>query len=148
MGDSEHLVVGPLAPTPAVVVHQRLVERWRDVLAALDVVADPAPEGRQWRTWSPMDGAQPPWCPFVDEYRATQTVGDLVVELSTSAPHWNDQEPSDPFVLLTVMRAGVAVARWWGRRAEPPGTIDGWCADVLLSPGLARLAGVVAAALG
>ena len=53
-----------------------------------------------------MDGCQPPWCPYVDEWWREATTADLRVRISSSASHWDDDE-------IANSSAGVAI---WRRR--------------------------------
>jgi hypothetical protein len=58
------------------------------------------------RQWHPMDGAQPPNCPFVDmtvlEVRADGVALDLVLERA----HWNEDEVARSSVTLALSGAG------------------------------------------
>lgn len=57
------------------------------------------------RSWHPMDGALPPYCPFVDEItvRATQT-GSVIMRVSQA--HWNDDNISSIEISVDAHHAG------------------------------------------
>ncbi len=50
-----------------------------------------------------MDGAQPPWCPFIDTTIDTGVGGDgTAVELVVVLDHWNDDEVANASVSMTI----------------------------------------------
>lgn len=70
--------IRPIAP-------DALAEVFRELLAAL--ATDPVTTTTA-REWTPMDHAEPPYCPYVD--RETVTAGSLTLQLESA--HWNDAE--------------------------------------------------------
>ncbi|MEM9132156.1 MAG: hypothetical protein AAF962_05705 [Actinomycetota bacterium] len=67
----------------------------------------PLPQSAR-RRWSPMDGCQPPWCPYVDEWWREGITEEMRVRISSSASHWNDDDVAN-------CSAGLAI--WRHRRA-------------------------------
>lgn len=80
--------------------------------ALLDTLGAPgatAPALNTSRAWSPMDGAQPPWCPWVDHADATLRHGDWTFRVTSSVSHWNEAEVSGAHVALTVTHGEATV---------------------------------------
>jgi hypothetical protein len=70
---------------------------------ALGLGSMPSLERRTDRRWNPMDGAQPPWCPYTDTtvdagFAADGTAVDLQIVLN----HWNEDEVANASVSLTI----------------------------------------------
>ncbi len=82
-----------LPPTDAHVLAASLRSLLPNLFEALGLGPAPTLERRIDRQWTPMDGAQPPWCPFtdttVDEGRAADG-SSVVVEVVLD--HWNEDE--------------------------------------------------------
>lgn len=89
-----------------------LVEAVPDYLEALGVPA-PAPtlELTTKRTWTPMDGAVEPNCPFTDERRWLGSGDGLEIEISATEAFWNEDEVSNTSASLSVWREGTRILR-------------------------------------
>lgn len=95
------LVTIAIAPTD--------IERVRSLMTALlpDLVGEPysAPSTTSRRSWSPMDGAQPPYCPY-DDVDVTTVVGPVATAVLTwDRAMWNDDDPARLTVQLWVTPA-------------------------------------------
>lgn len=62
------------------------------------------------REWTPMDGAEPPWCPYVDRVTTVVERDGARVSLVIERAHWNDDELARADVRLTVDAPGVAAS--------------------------------------
>jgi hypothetical protein len=70
---------------------------------ALGLGPEPTLEQRTDRSWTPMDGAQPPWCPFADTTVDAGLGADgTSVELRLVLNHWNEDEVANASVTLTI----------------------------------------------
>lgn len=70
---------------------------------ALGLGSLPAMEQRADRRWNPMDGAQPPWCPFTDTTVDEGSAADgTPIDLEVVLNHWNDDEVANASVSLTI----------------------------------------------
>lgn len=70
---------------------------------ALGFGAPPPLERRTDRRWSPMDGVEPPWCPFVDTTIDEGVGADgTPVAVHVVVNHWNEQEVASASVSLTI----------------------------------------------
>lgn len=65
--------------------------------------AAPALAVRADRRWTPMDGAQPPWCPFTDTtlHSGIGTDG-TPIDVTVVLNHWNEDEVANASVSLTI----------------------------------------------
>ncbi len=93
-----HIVTVPIAPTDIELIRSRFA----DLMPALvgDVEAVPSTTSR--RNWTPMDGAQPPYCPF-DDVDATTLSGPLATAVLTwDRAMWNDDDPARRTAQLNV----------------------------------------------
>lgn len=64
-----------------------------------------APALEQWtdRRWTPMDGAQPPWCPFTDTTVDAGVGADgTPVDVEVVLNHWNENEVATAAVSLRI----------------------------------------------
>jgi hypothetical protein len=70
---------------------------------ALQLGEPPALVTRTTRTWSPMDGAQPPYCPFTDStFHEGATADGTGVVVQVVLEHWNDDDVSNATVSLSI----------------------------------------------
>jgi hypothetical protein len=82
-----------------------LLHLFRERMPAL--VGEPPASGSRARTtsdrrWTPTDGAQPPYCPYVDLDVTTLTGRLASVELRWDRAMWNDAEPARRTATLIV----------------------------------------------
>jgi hypothetical protein len=94
-------------PRPRTVdaIAHALIDRLPDLLHRLGGPAgQPAPSPRSERSWTPMDGAQPPWCPFTDRLTAELASDGWRLQVECTRNHWNDEEVANANVSLTVQR--------------------------------------------
>jgi hypothetical protein len=55
------------------------------------------------RRWSPMDGAQPPWCPFTETTELRGALDDATtIVLRTERAQWNEDDVSSVSISLTI----------------------------------------------
>ncbi len=73
----------------------------------LDVVAEL--EHSTKRTWNPMDGAQPPDCPFTDDVRRDWRDDRVWVDLTSSATHWNEHSVANRSANLLISVDGAVL---------------------------------------
>ncbi len=78
----------PIALDDAVDVLRRAFDR----LSEEHDLARVEPERTEAREWTPTDGAEPPWCPYVDRRRALIARDGVELELAEEYAHWNDDE--------------------------------------------------------
>lgn len=70
---------------------------------AIGLGAAPTLEQRTERRWNPMDGTQPPWCPYTDTTVDAGVGADgTSAELSVVMNHWNDDDVANASVSLAV----------------------------------------------
>lgn len=70
---------------------------------ALWLGESPALVTRTTRTWNPMDGAQPPHCPFTDStFHEGATADGTKVVVQVVLEHWNDDDVSNATVSLSI----------------------------------------------
>ncbi len=70
---------------------------------ALQLGEPPALVTRTTRSWSPMDGAQPPYCPFTDStFHEGATPDGPTVVVQVVLEHWNDDDVSNATVSLSI----------------------------------------------
>lgn len=82
-------------PCPAIEVvalHDLLRAHLDDFAAAMGVRELPEFERTSEREWSPMDGAFPPHCPFVDQSSLRGRNEAIEVHLAADFAHWNESE--------------------------------------------------------
>jgi hypothetical protein len=87
-------------------VHE-LARSFREVLpelfAALDLGEPPTLEAYTHRNWTPMDGAQPPYCPFDDNFVWSGTgVDGTTVRVDVEVVHWNEDDVHSARVSLAI----------------------------------------------
>lgn len=80
-----------IAVQPIDELRTRWIERLSGVAAALDLAGAPF-ETQVHREWSPMDGASPPWCPFVDRTARVATRDGRRLTLECEDAHWHEGE--------------------------------------------------------
>lgn len=73
-----------------------------DQLAGEHGVGDAERERTEAREWTPMDNAQPPWCPYIDRRRVRVVRDDLELELAEEYAHWNEDELARASVTLSM----------------------------------------------
>lgn len=90
---------------------------------ALGLGPAPSLERRTDRRWTPMDGAEPPWCPFTDTTVDAGIADDgSPISLEIVLNHWNEDEIANASVSLTI---GDRV------RLSAYGSVDGGDVDTL-----------------
>jgi hypothetical protein len=73
------------------------------LFAALSLGTGLALDTRTDRTWNPMDGAEPPYCPFTDTTVNTGRSADgTVATLRMVLEHWNDTDVSSATLSLSI----------------------------------------------
>lgn len=87
---------------------RRVVGEIRDRLGDLcrSVGAGEPPElaDRTERSWTPMDGAKPPHCPFSDTATAEGSDGDISVQLRQELVHWNETDVDSAGMRCSISR--------------------------------------------
>ena len=107
---------------------EAVAQRLRSALPALAAAIgldDVRPVTESTREWTPMDGAEPPWCPYIDRVTTVIEREGASVRLVVERAHWNDDELARADVRLAVDAPGVAASV---SVARGPG--DGSVADV------------------
>lgn len=93
-----NIVKVPIAPTDIELV----LSLFTDLMPAIVGDIDAVPSTTSRRNWTPMDGAQPPWCPF-DDVDVTTLSGPLATAaLTWDRAMWNDDAPARRTAQLTV----------------------------------------------
>ncbi len=97
-----HVVKVAIAPTDIELVRSLFA----DLMPALVGDTEAVPSTTSRRTWTPMDGAQPPYCPSVD-LEVTTLSGPLATAVLTwDRAMWNDDEVARMTAQLTVTPVG------------------------------------------
>lgn len=111
--------------------------RLRDMLPELAATVGLDPAGikaASRRSWSPMDGVEPPWCPFVDYVTHEAGRDDLRLALEREVAHWSQDEPARTSLTLSLSGAGAGDFRVaaWSPAAGAPDAVDGgrWSGSV------------------
>lgn len=92
-----------LVPTDAHTFASSLRSALPALLEAVGLAAAATLEQRTERHWNPMDGAQPPWCPFTDTtFDSGLDADGEPIELQVVLNHWNEDEVADASVSLTI----------------------------------------------
>ncbi|MEM9610547.1 MAG: hypothetical protein AAGA99_24250 [Actinomycetota bacterium] len=105
--DGEAYVSVPIGEWPLSEARAALEACAPEILALLDM--PPAPRPLHWsgrRSWSPMDGVEPPWCPYGDEAWGEVVTERYRLRISTSANHWDDERVANSAADLTVRWRG------------------------------------------
>lgn len=68
------------------------------------------------RSWSPMDGALPPHCPFVDRWASRFRGASEQIEIMCELPHWSETERLRSSVTLYAKVGSTAI--WIRGHAE------------------------------
>jgi hypothetical protein len=94
-----------IEPTDVVALSNRLADA---VGRFVEIVGGrlPAVESSARRSWTPMDGAQPPSCPFVDTWTLAGAADGTEVTLTRTVSSWNENEVSSAAVALRVFVGG------------------------------------------
>ncbi|MFN3257809.1 MAG: hypothetical protein ACE37B_19185 [Ilumatobacter sp.] len=100
----ERWVEWAIGPHDAGVLYDAMCHLVPELYAALDLGEVPRTERGRDRHWTPMDGAQPPYCPFTDRFttRGRDRADGLLVEMVLE--HWNDDDVNSASVTLAVGR--------------------------------------------
>lgn len=70
---------------------------------ALGLGEPPKLETRTNRRWTPMDGAEPPWCPYTDSTFHEGTADDgTPVAVQVVLEHWNDDDVANAIASLSI----------------------------------------------
>lgn len=88
-------------------IHQAILDSipaWFDFLG---LGAVPELEHSTDRTWSPMDGAQPPDCPFEDRTKWSAAVDGIEVAIRHRSTHWSEESVSGRSVSLLIHSGGA-----------------------------------------
>ena len=92
-----------LEPDDALTFAASLRSSLSPLYEALGIGSAPTLEQRTDRRWNPMDGAQPPWCPFTDTTVDAGIGADgTPVEMQVVLNHWNEDEVANASVSLTI----------------------------------------------
>ena len=92
-----------LTPVDALTFAASLRSSLSPLYEALGIGSAPTLEQRTDRRWNPMDGAQPPWCPFTDTTVDAGIGADgTPVEMQVVLNHWNEDEVANASVSLTI----------------------------------------------
>lgn len=92
-----------------------------------------------------MDGALPPNCPYVDEYRAAGRTAAVEVEARASLSHWNDSEAAASTVMVSVDVDGEERLRVWGAEGARADQIGALCVFVPITAAAAAAIEALAA---
>jgi len=98
----ERLIEVAIAPTEI----ELLRGLFADLMPTIVGAADARPSTTSRRSWSPMDGAQPPYCPFDDVDVTTMTGPRATAVLTWDRAMWNDDDPARLTAQLWVTPAG------------------------------------------
>lgn len=99
----ERLIEVAIPPTTIELIRGLLA----DLMPTIVGDADALPSTTSRRSWSPMDGAQPPYCPFDVVDVTTMTGPKATAVLTWDRAMWNDDDPARLTVRLTVTPAGA-----------------------------------------
>lgn len=95
-------VVAALREHPGLTEVVALLRRAFDRLAVDLGLDDIERERTEAREWTPMDNAEPPWCPYVDRRGLRVARNGVELELREELAHWNDDELARASVTLSV----------------------------------------------
>lgn len=104
------------SPTPTETVElswEVVAQRLRSALPALAAAIGldgVRPVTESTLEWTPMDGAEPPWCPYIDRVTTVIERDGARVSLAIERAHWNDDELARADVRLAVDAPGVAAS--------------------------------------
>jgi hypothetical protein len=112
MADPERAMLA--RPAPASELADRFLAAAPALLEALGAPGATAPGWVRSRTWSPMDGAQPPECPFEDRWTARWAHDGWDVSVSANVARWNEREISNADAGVHVARGDTAIAHVFG----------------------------------
>lgn len=92
--------VEPIAIAPTEI--DTLLRMLRETMPALVGAADAVDTTTSERTWNPMDGSRPPYCPYVD-VDVTTMAGPLgIARLTWDRAMWNDDDAARRTASLSV----------------------------------------------
>lgn len=77
-----------------------------DVFADLGVTGVPELARTQRRTWSPMDGAGPPYCPFTDHVEVAGADDTVKVQIQITRNQWSESDMSNASVSIGAWTVG------------------------------------------
>jgi hypothetical protein len=79
------------------------------------------------RQWHPMDGSEPPDCPFADYTVHEVAAGEVRVTLRLDSAWWNEAEQARSDLSLSVRGAGTAdfVVSAWSAASGAPDVVEG-----------------------
>lgn len=80
------------------------------------------------RSWSPMDGAQPPHCPFSDTIRHEASFGDGEIVVSSTKAQWSENDVSNVSASLLIHTESVRISVSASGRGK-----GGTCASVSIA---------------
>lgn len=99
-----------IRPSGAGAIAGQLLAHAPALLTALGAPGATAPPLSVQRSWSPMDGALPPYCPFVEHSAGVLTHAGWTVRVSASVSHWNESDVGGASASVHLEREGRSVA--------------------------------------
>lgn len=107
-------IVWQLAPVKNSAVLQVFLDLVPVLFTMHGLSRPPALEVSSRRNWNPIDGAQPPDCPYDDQVRheALASDGRPLVSVHSDQAHWNDNDISNVASHLFVNVHGCRVSAW------------------------------------
>ena len=124
----------PIRAGTALVVANRLLEHLPSLLDTFGARGAIAPTLTHSRSWSAIDGAQPPYCPYVDTWAASLTHGEWSIRVSAEEARWNPDEVGNARASMYVAHGDSAFTQAYGAASQTP-VIDSVCLNFLTDPG-------------